>query len=214
MKKINFTSRAKKISIISGAALLCIGVLSVVLFKNGAGTGVTATPVSSASLVVASSVSVNPITGDNDSASSGAGSGTWNPAKQKSGSAPLTTVSKPTSTPSKPVVAGDSKNGQQPTNPALTDKSKKPTYTTKPKAPASYSDNSKSGSTNSNSGSGSSSGNNGSSTKSNGGSNGGGSHAGQVYVPGFGWETPTGGVGTTVGNPGDKLTGDKVGSMD
>ncbi|NPV89731.1 MAG: hypothetical protein HPY50_03005 [Firmicutes bacterium] len=37
---------------------------------------------------------------------------------------------------------------------------------------------------------------------------------GQVYLPGFGWVTETGGSGTTVGNEGDELTGNKVGKMD
>lgn len=36
---------------------------------------------------------------------------------------------------------------------------------------------------------------------------------GKVYLPGFGWVTDTGGSGTTVGNPGDELTGNKVGNM-
>jgi len=37
---------------------------------------------------------------------------------------------------------------------------------------------------------------------------------GKVYLPGFGWVNETGGSGTTVGKPGDELTGNKVGSMD
>lgn len=39
---------------------------------------------------------------------------------------------------------------------------------------------------------------------------------GKVYVPGFGWVTNNGGggSGTTVGNSGDQLTGNKVGNMD
>lgn len=39
---------------------------------------------------------------------------------------------------------------------------------------------------------------------------------GKIYVPGFGWidDNGGGGSGTTVGNPGDELTGNKVGSMD
>ena len=38
---------------------------------------------------------------------------------------------------------------------------------------------------------------------------------GKIYVPGFGWidDNGGGGSGTTVGNPGDELTGNKVGSM-
>lgn len=39
---------------------------------------------------------------------------------------------------------------------------------------------------------------------------------GKIYVPGFGWieDNGGGGSGTTVGNSGDELTGNKVGSMD
>lgn len=39
---------------------------------------------------------------------------------------------------------------------------------------------------------------------------------GMIYVPGFGWikDEGGGGSGTTVGNPDDELTGNKVGSMD
>jgi len=39
---------------------------------------------------------------------------------------------------------------------------------------------------------------------------------GKIYVPGFGWidDNGGGGSGTTVGNPGDELTGNKVGSME
>ena len=38
---------------------------------------------------------------------------------------------------------------------------------------------------------------------------------GKIYVPGFGWveDNGGGGSGSTVGNPGDELTGNKVGSM-
>ena len=37
---------------------------------------------------------------------------------------------------------------------------------------------------------------------------------GKVYLPGFGWVTETGGSGKTVGEQGDELTGNKVGTMD
>lgn len=37
---------------------------------------------------------------------------------------------------------------------------------------------------------------------------------GMVYLPGFGWVTETGGSGSTVGDEGDELTGNKVGTMD
>jgi cytoskeletal protein RodZ len=41
-----------------------------------------------------------------------------------------------------------------------------------------------------------------------------GGKPGQIYVPGFGWQYPTGGSCTTVGNPNDELTGNKVGIME
>lgn len=56
----------------------------------------------------------------------------FDPTKESSRSEPLTTSSKPTSTPPKPVIEGDSVDGSQPTNSALTDKNHKPTYTSKP----------------------------------------------------------------------------------
>jgi cytoskeletal protein RodZ len=56
----------------------------------------------------------------------------FDPAKESSRSEPLTTSSKSTSTPPKPVIEGDSVDGRQPTNSALTDKNHKPTYTSKP----------------------------------------------------------------------------------
>lgn len=220
MNKITLSPRAKKIILFSGMAVACVGVLSVVLIKANAGTDSVATSAASsdANIALSSSgtVSIAPIIAVDSSESSTASGATFNPKTEKNVSEPLTTVSKPTSAPPKPTVEGESKNGQQPTNPALTDKSKKPTYTTQPKAPASYNSSSKPSSAASNSGTGSGSGNNGSSTKSNGGSAGGGSHDGQVYVDGFGWVNKPQGDGkyTTVGNPGDKLTGDKVGSMD
>ncbi len=37
--------------------------------------------------------------------------------------------------------------------------------------------------------------------------------SGQVYLPGFGWVTPSGSEGHSVGNQGDALSGEKVGIM-
>jgi len=192
MKKIHLTPRAKKISVIAGATVVCLGVLSAVLFQNNASSKMNTSPASSAAITLVSSgtVSVNPITADSSASSDG---GTFDPAKQKSASAPLTTASKPASAPPKPVVEGDSVNGSQPTNPALTDKSKKPTYTTKPKAPTSSTSTK-------------------TSSKSSGGSKDGGSHAGEFYDPVFGWTKSTGGQGTTV--TGDWGGGEQIGSMD
>lgn len=112
----------------------------------------------------------------------------FDPTKESSRSEPLTTSSKPTSTPPKPVIEGDSVDGSQPTNPALTDKNHKPSYTSKPTV-TSESDSSKSTD----------------STPS-------GGKPGQVYDPVFGWHYPTGGTGTTV--EGDWGEGPQVGIMD
>lgn len=202
MKKLNLTPKAKKVSMITGAAVICLGVLSVVLFQKNTGSQIATASAGSSSVSAASeTVAVNPITagsstvGSNANANSNGGTGTFDPERQTRASAPLTTISKPASAASKPVVQGESKNGSQPTNPVLTNKSKRPTYTTTPKAPTTSATTKIP-------------------SKSSGGSTGGGSHTGESYDPVFGWTKSTGGQGTTVGNPGDQLTGDKVGSMD
>lgn len=202
MKKITLTKKAKTVAIISGCALICVAVLTLVLTNNSAASQVSAEATSDVSMKIVSpvSVSIESISPDSNTGSANEGA-SWNPATQKDASSPLTTISKPTSTPPKPTVQGDSKNGQQPTNPALTDKTKKPTYTTTPKAPSS------SGSTSKSSSSGSKS-----SSKSSGGSTSSGSHAGEFYVPGFGWVKATGGKGSTVS--GDWGGGSQIGTFD
>ncbi|XOQ45266.1 MAG: hypothetical protein ACFWTN_12590 [Clostridium sp.] len=93
----------------------------------------------------------------------------FDPTKESSRSEPLTTSSKPTSTPPKPVIEGDSEDGNPPTNPALTDKNHKPSYTSKPTVTTE----------------------NGSSTSSSGTSD-------KSYDPIFGYSHGTGGSGTYV----------------
>lgn len=200
MKKLS--SKAKKITMITGIAVVCIGVLSAVLYQQANASANLPTAVSSASssnLVVASSgsVSVNPITENDSSIASGtAGTGSaFVPEKGKTVSAPLTKASKPT-TPSKPVIQGDSQKGQQPTNKALTNKAQKPAYVTPPKAPSTQKS---SGSTTTNKQS------NGGSTTSN--KTSGGSD------PIFGNNYGTGGQGTTIGN-GDGDINKQIGIMD
>lgn len=112
------------------------------------------------------------------------------PSSGASASAPLTTISKPASKPAKPAPPASS---------ALTNKDKKPSH---PKA-GTETDSKRAGNT-------SPKRSNETTTKGNKNTNG---QTGKIYVPGFGWQTPTGGQGTTIGNPGDKLTGDKVGTM-
>ena len=131
------------------------------LTNNSAASQVETKSASDDSLTIVSSASVSIESISPDSGATSANEGySWNPSTQKNVSSPLTTISKSTTTPSKPTVEGDSKNGQQPKNPALTDKTKKPTYKIKPKA----------------------------SSKTSGGSTD-DNHAGQVYVDGFGWVT-------------------------
>jgi cytoskeletal protein RodZ len=139
MKKLS--PKAKKITIITGAAVVCIGVLSAILYQQHAiADSADLTAASSGTSASATSsyadITIPKIAGNNSVTSGTAGTGSaFTPSSGKSASAPLTpSVSKPTA-PSKPTIQGDSKNGKQPTNGALTDKTKKPTYTTPPKAP-------------------------------------------------------------------------------
>ena len=197
MKKLS--PKAKKITIVTGAAVVCIGVLSAILYQqhaiaDSADLSTASSGISASATSSCADVTIPKITGNNSVTSGTAGTGSaFTPSSGKSASAPLTpSVSKPTA-PSKPTVQGDSKNGKQPTNGALTDKTKKPTYTTPPKAPTTPA--SKAPTQNNNGGS---------TNKSNGGDN----------DPIFGNKYGTGGEQTTVGNTGDTLTGDKVGIMD
>lgn len=198
MKKLNLSPKAKKIMAAAGSALVCVGVLALVLTYS---TGASQNPAeqdTSSDTSTAVSVTITGIESQapiND-ASDGAA---FVPSSGASQSTALTTPSKPTTTPPKPTVDGDSKNGQQPTNPALTDKTKQPTYTTKPKATTSSSTKSSSSKSPSSKSSGGSS-----SSSSN--------HAGQIYVPGFGWQTPGSGKGTVVDGTGD--INKQVGTMD
>lgn len=212
MKKL--TPKVKKITMITGIAVVCVGVISFVILQHAnADSGnipAATSSVTKANLVVASSspvVSIAPITGSSSVTSGTAGTGSaYVPSKGKTQSAPLTQTSKP-SVPSKPVIQGDSKNGQQPTNKALTNKSTKPSYVAPPKASTpKYSGTTGGNTTKSN----------GSTTtnkQSNGGSTTGNKTSGGSD-PIFGNKQGTGGQENTVGNPGDQLTGDKVGIMD
>mgnify|MGYP001271639152 CR=1 FL=1 len=194
MKKINITPKAKKSLIITGAAVICIGISA---FALSAYAGAPAAEPQSAAASSASptslTISIAPI---EDTSEIGSQAPTFVPSSGASQSAQLTKIQKPTSTPPKPVVEGDAStasNGTktQPTNSALTNKNTKPSYTSKPTAPTTKPSSKPS-----------------SSSKPSGGK------PGQVYDPVFGWTNPTGGEGTTVGKPGDELTGDKVGIMD
>ncbi|WP_457945445.1 DUF6550 family protein [Caproiciproducens sp. LBM24188] len=189
MKKIDISQKAKKRLIIAGSAVFCIGV-AVAALTLTAGTpskAVTTGPVSSSS-TGSFVLSVDPI--DEDSkAESESQAPAFNPVSGASQTTELTKIEKPTSAPPAPVIEGDSSKTSdgketEPTNSALTDKTKKPTYTSKPTAKKSDDTTTK----NSNS-------------------------AGD-NDPVFGNTQAPHGQMTTVGNPGDELTGNKVGIMD
>ncbi|QNK41532.1 DUF6550 family protein [Caproicibacter fermentans] len=139
MKKIALTPKATKIALVTGIFLICGGVLAVVLNNANAQVQTTDREISSSSAVSSSDAPEISIAGINSedsishtvSETTGTNSA-FDPQKESSRSEPLTTSSKPTSKPPKPVVEGDSVNGSQPTNSVLTDKSHKPTYTSKP----------------------------------------------------------------------------------
>ena len=142
---------------------------------------------SKTSSVASADISVASIGSDSVS---GTGSA-FDPAKESSRSEPLNnTVSKLASQPSKPKVKGDSVNGKQPTNSALTDKSRQPHYTSQPSVKSKSSKSKKSTSKKTSNG-----------------------NVTQGTDPIFGNSHGTGGQMTTVGNPGDHLTGNKVGTM-
>ncbi len=193
---MKFSKKAKNITIVTSAAIVAVCALTGIIYANGNAKTLAATdstPSSStATSAESATVSALQITGtDTVSVPSGiAGTGSaWNPASKKSVSAPLTITKKPSSTPPKPVIKQDAQSKK-----VLTDKTKKPSYTTPPQAPATHKP---------------AANNNGSSAKKSGGSTKSGDND-----PIFGNSYGTGGEQTTVGNAGDTLTGDKVGIMD
>jgi len=192
MKKVNITPKAKKSLIITGAAVICIGITAFALSTYaGAQAADPQSEASSSASPTSLTISIAPI---EDTSETGSQTPTFVPSSGASQSAQLTTISKPTSAPPKPVVEGDASttsNGTktQPTNSALTNKNKKPSYTSKPTAPATKPSSKPS-----------------SSSKPSGGK------PGQIYVPGFGWQYPTGGKGTVVS--GMHEGGSQVGIMD
>ena len=154
MKKITFSHTTKRIAMFAGLAVACVAVLSLVYSRVDAAQPTdAATSVSSGEIVLASasSITVPPISSESDKTGTGSA---FVPSSGATASKPLTVVSKPSSQPPKPTPPASS---------ALTNKAKKPSYSSTPKAPASTS---KAPS---------------------------GGKAGQIYVPGFGWQNPTGG---------------------
>ena len=200
MKKINLSHKAKKGLIVSGTAVISIGIITVIALTMTGGTPADTAPESSE---VSSEpiISIAPIEEDSSTKTQSTAP-TFNPENGESRTTELTQIEKPTSQPPAPKIEGDSSktsDGKEtpPTNPALTDKKHKPSYTKPPVAPGSKSKPSTNKPTK---------------PKENKHS---GGKQGQVYVEGFGWIDDIGeGEQTVVGNPGDELTGNKVGIMD
>ncbi len=188
MKQFSFKSKKILMSVVVAAA--CVGAVALVTSQraNASDTDTNSNSSNASSeivLEVPETISAPPVSSatSDDSA--------FVPSSGAAASKPLTTISKPTSQPPKPTPPASS---------ALTDKSKKPTYNTKPKAKTSTGSTSRSKTT---------------SKKSAVTPKNGEKKNGKTYDPDFGWIDGTGGgQGTTVGNPGDELTGNKVGIMD
>jgi hypothetical protein len=200
MKK-KLSPNAKKSLIVVGSAIICIGAIAAILsFSTGATTPDAASSAPASSAASAEDISIGEISLDSSVSSDAK---TFVPSSDASGSTELTKIEKPTSTPPKPVIEGDASTASDgtvtpPTNPALTNKNAKPTYTTPPTASSKSSSSKSSNSTSSKSSS--------SSGKSSGGSTTGGSD------PVFGNKWGTGGQGTVVS--GMKEDGIKEGTMD
>ena len=173
MKKITFSHNTKRIAMFAGLAIVCVVTLSLVYSRvNAAEPTEPASSTSSAEIVVEppQSIAVPPISSEADKTGTGSA---FVPSSGATASKPLTVESKPSSKPPKPTLPASS---------ALTNKAKKPSYSTPPKAPSST----------------------GTSKPTYTGNN----------DPVFGNRTDPAGHGSTVGKPGDKLSGDKVGTMD
>ena len=168
--------KKKRYLTLAVTAFVSIGAAALIIMNQvgvESGQAAESTPVSSEE-----EVSVPPIIVVSQESSSV--SSTFVPSSGASKAAELTEIQKPTSVPPAPSVASG-------TN--LTDKNKKPSYSSKPTAKSKTSSNSK--------------------------PKAGDKKGGKTYDPDFGWIDGTGGgKGTTVGNPGDELTGNKVGIMD
>lgn len=170
MKKLS--PKVKKVAVLTGLGLICAGCLSLVMIHANAGEETeSASSASSAEIILGTP---NPVSVPEISSETGTGSA-FVPSSGATASAPLTIISKPTSTPPNPTPPASSE---------LTNKSSKPSYSSKPTV--SKSTTSKSG-----------------------------GKAGEIYVPGFGWQKPTGGQGTqdkTTDHDGD--INKQVGTMD
>ncbi|TQI68537.1 DUF6550 family protein [Clostridium sp. KNHs216] len=189
---MTLSSKAKKSLLAVGSGVICLGtVLLIVSFSTAATAPDTNQTNSTDSTVTSVSVNVEDIQ-TISSVSPTEGNKVFDPSSGVSQTTDLTKIEKAPSTPQKPVVKGDAStasNGKTtpPTNSALTDKTKKPTYTSKPTATTSKP----------------------SSSAPSGGK------PGQKYVPGFGWITAgnTPGETKTVSDAGGDIN-KQVGIMD
>ena len=205
MKKINLSPKAKKGLIITGSAVICIGIAAIAMTMTG-GTPADTAPENSE---VSSEpiISIAPIEEDSSIKTQSAAP-TFNPENGESRTTELTRIEKPTSQPPAPKIEGDSSktNGKEtpPTNPALTDKKHKPSYTKPPVAPGSKP---KPATKPSNNKPADKKPSKPKDTKPSGGKQ------GQVYVEGFGWIDDIGEGEQTVVE-GDWGGGEQIGIMD
>ncbi len=191
---MTLSSKAKKSLLAVGSGVICIGTVLLIVSFSTAATAPDANQTNSTDSTVTSvTIDVEEIQ-TASSVSTEEGNKVFDPSSGASQTTNLTKIEKAPSAPQKPVVKGDAStasNGKTapPTNSALTDKTKKPTYTSKPTAMTSKPS---------------------SSTPS-------GGKPGQKYVPGFGWITAgnTPGEVTDAPNVGDGWgEGSQVGIMD
>ena len=206
MKKINLSHKAKKGLIVSGTAVISIGIITVIALTMTGGTPANTTGTVSSEVSSEPVISIAPIEDTNTQTQSTAP--TFNPENKENRTTELTTISKPTSQPPAPKIEGDSSktsDGKEtpPTNPALTDKKHKPSYTKPPVAPGSKPKPATKPAEKK------------PSKPANNTPKNGEVRNGKMYDPDFGW-VEIGGANeqTVVGNPGDELTGNKVGIMD
>lgn len=206
------------IAIAAVAVFLCVATAFAVQAggKDDPLTPTESTASSDVSLTIGEINSTGTIGG---TTSAGAGSGETSNTDKNTTTSELTSIApKFSSAPSAPVIDGagseTSSGYTKATNPALTDPSKKPSYKETPiiddgkKKPSSSSSSSSKGSS-------SSSSKPSSDKPSSSQPKAGDSKDGMTSMPGFGWVDGTGGgEGEVVGNPGDELTGDKVGIME
>lgn len=177
MKK--FDTRLKRYLTIGGSTLICVGAVALIL-TNGAGTaaGQAAEPLSSAPTSTEVSVpEIKVISQESNSEASA-----FVPSSGASAAASLTTISKPTSAPPEPTP---------PASAALTDKNKKPSYSSKPTVAKKTT-----------------------SAKTSGTPKNGEVRNGKTWMDGFGWVEGTGGGEVTVVSGFDDGSGKQVGIMD